>query len=42
MLGLAVGIESMLGYGLARFLGRVRPDLLPGSPPASALATEGS
>ncbi len=30
LLAVAVGIESMLGYGLARFLGRVRPDLLPG------------
>jgi cobalt/nickel transport system permease protein len=30
MLALAVGIESMLGFGLARFLDRVRPDLLPG------------
>jgi hypothetical protein len=29
LLGLAVGIESLLGYGLARFLDRVRPDLLP-------------
>lgn len=26
----AVAIESMLGFGLARFLARVRPDLLPG------------
>jgi cobalt/nickel transport system permease protein len=29
LLGVAVGIESLLGYGLARFLDRVRPDLLP-------------
>ena len=29
LLGMAVGIESLLGYGLARFLDRVRPDLLP-------------
>ena len=29
LLGLAVGIESLLGYGFARFLDRVRPDLLP-------------
>jgi hypothetical protein len=27
-----VGIESLLGYGLARFLDRVRPDLLPRRP----------
>jgi cobalt/nickel transport system permease protein len=32
----AVAVESMLGFGLARFLARVRPDLLPASmPPAS-------
>jgi len=30
MLAIAIGIESLLGYGLARFLARVRPDLLPG------------
>jgi len=30
----AVAIESLLGYGLVRFLDRVRPDLLP-TPPAS-------
>jgi hypothetical protein len=29
LLALAVGIESLLGYGLAGFLDRVRPDLLP-------------
>lgn len=29
LLVIAVGIESLLGYGLARFLVRVRPDLLP-------------
>jgi cobalt/nickel transport system permease protein len=29
LLATAVGIESLLGYGLARFLDRVRPDLLP-------------
>lgn len=38
MLGMAIGVEAMLGYGLARFLARVRPDLLPGRP-AGALAT---
>ena len=35
MLALAVGVESMLGFGLARFLDRVRPDLLPGHAPAA-------
>jgi cobalt/nickel transport system permease protein len=29
LLAVAVGIETLLGYGLARFLDRVRPDLLP-------------
>jgi cobalt/nickel transport system permease protein len=29
LLAVAVGVESLLGYGLARFLARVRPDLLP-------------
>jgi len=29
MLLAAIAIESLLGYGLARFLSRVRPDLLP-------------
>jgi hypothetical protein len=29
LLVLAVALESFLGYGLARFLARVRPDLLP-------------
>src|SRR5262249_50649669 len=33
MLLAAVAIEALLGYGLARFLDRVRPDLLP-APPA--------
>jgi cobalt/nickel transport system permease protein len=39
MLVAAIAIEALLGYGLARFLARVRPDLLPvphgmrGSPP---------
>ncbi len=32
----AVAIESMLGFGLARFLSRVRPDLLPSSVPAAS------
>lgn len=30
LLAVAVGIEALLGYGLAGFLARVRPDLLPG------------
>ena len=29
LLGLAVALESLLGYGLGHFLARVRPDLLP-------------
>ena len=29
LLAIAVGIEALLGYGLAGFLARVRPDLLP-------------
>lgn len=33
MLVAAIAIEALLGYGLARFLARVRPDLLP-VPPA--------
>jgi cobalt/nickel transport system permease protein len=41
LLGVAVGVESMLGYGLARFLARVRPDLLPGSAPGELAAAEG-
>jgi len=32
LLALAVGLESLLGYGLAGFLERVRPDLLPAAP----------
>lgn len=43
MLGLAVGLESLLGYGLARFLARVRPDLLPrpsGEPAPAAAERE--
>ena len=32
LLLLAVALEAMLGYGLAHFLDRVRPDLLPVSP----------
>ncbi len=41
LLALAVGVESLLGYGLAGFLARVRPDLLPqpgGAAPAPAEA----
>lgn len=30
LLAVAVTVESLLGFGLARFLERVRPDLLPG------------
>src|SRR6185503_2557386 len=37
MLLAAIAIESLLGYGLARFLSRVRPDLLP-----SLTATRGA
>jgi hypothetical protein len=40
MLLAAVAIESLLGYGLARFLARVRPDLLP-SPSATRGAAPG-
>ena len=40
MLVAAVAIEALLGYGLARFLARVRPDLLP-LPPASRGAASG-
>jgi cobalt/nickel transport system permease protein len=36
LLGMAVGIEALLGYGLAGFLHRVRPDLLPAAPGAAA------
>lgn len=45
LLALAVAIEALLGYGLARFLARVRPDLLPGggaAPPEGALPPEGA
>ena len=41
-LGLAVGIESLLGYGLAAFLSRVRPDLLPRPGGAPAPLPEGA
>jgi cobalt/nickel transport system permease protein len=40
MLLAAVAIEALLGYGLARFLARVRPDLLP-LPHASRAAASG-
>jgi cobalt/nickel transport system permease protein len=40
MLLAAVAIEALLGYGLARFLARVRPDLLP-VPRASRGAARG-
>jgi cobalt/nickel transport system permease protein len=36
MLFAAIAIESLLGYGLARFLDRVRPDLLPVPTPRAA------
>jgi len=36
MLAAAIAIEALLGYGLARFLDRVRPDLLPAPSPARA------
>ena len=40
LLAVAVGIESLLGYGLARFLDRVRPDLLPRRSGEAALPVE--
>ena len=39
MLLAAVAIEALLGYGLARFLDRVRPDLLPAPPAPPAHGT---
>jgi len=41
MLLAAVAIESLLGYGLARFLDRVRPDLLPAPGGARTAAPRG-
>src|SRR5262245_28987218 len=41
MLLAAVAIESLLGYGLARFLDRVRPDLLPSLTSARGAAPGG-
>ncbi len=41
LLGLAVGVEALLGYGLAGFLERVRPDLLPRSAGTPAPSPEG-
>ena len=41
LLGLAVGVEALLGYGLAGFLDRVRPDLLPRRGGASLPSPEG-
>ncbi len=38
LLAVAVAVESLLGFGLARFLDRVRPDLLPGG---GTVATRG-
>lgn len=40
LLAVAVGVESLLGYGLARFLDRVRPDLLPRPPGEPAVSAE--
>jgi cobalt/nickel transport system permease protein len=42
LLVLAVALESFLGYGLARFLARVRPDLLPAPGGAAAPAAGGA
>jgi len=42
LLGMAIAIEAMLGFGLARFLDRVRPDLLPRPAGAPLPAVEGS
>jgi cobalt/nickel transport system permease protein len=42
MLLAAVAIESLLGYGLARFLARVRPDLLPVPKAPRGAATGGT
>jgi cobalt/nickel transport system permease protein len=42
LLALAVAVESFLGYGLARFLDRVRPDLLPVPAGPAAAARTGS
>jgi len=39
LLLLAVALESFLGYGLAHFLARVRPDLLPAVPAPGAAPT---
>jgi hypothetical protein len=41
LLGLAVGVEALLGYGLAGFLDRVRPDLLPRPSGSRAPSPEG-
>lgn len=40
LLGMAIGVESLLGFGLARFLARVRPDLLPAGGGAAAPGPE--
>jgi len=42
LLALAIGIESLLGYGLAAFLARVRPDLLPQAPGEPAPLARGA
>jgi cobalt/nickel transport system permease protein len=42
LLLLAVAVESFLGYGLARFLARVRPDLLPAPARARAGVSAGT
>lgn len=40
LLAVAVCIEAMLGYGVAGFLSRVRPDLLPGAAPTPRAQNE--
>lgn len=42
LLLVAVGVESLLGYGLAQFLDRVRPDLLPGTAAAATPDSSGA
>lgn len=41
LLLLAVALESLLGYGLAHFLQRVRPDILPAVPSGRVAAAAG-
>jgi ABC-type Co2+ transport system permease subunit len=42
LLLVAVSVESLLGYGLAQFLDRVRPDLLPGTAAAAPPDSSGA